>query len=359
MFAYSNYDSLMADISSKWGLESSSNFMVSDVDFNGFYFNSYMQHIPLLPSSSNDYYIAIRGFLPTESFQTLTRFTLPKQYTFGYVRLIDMVNEIQLLRTNRYVFYPDYYMNLSNFASNFVFSNKNFGANIALAFPGSNLTSTDFGDFLYQYSTIYGIYDKDLRILEQIQSGLSNSMKQFIQNDLQYIVPPNFLERQQYTDPFTFDILWKSSLAPTFQILSEQWGLGWNLGYTKEDIYNSTAYVANNIFKIQQGYIYLQLNPEFNINRVDAGSKENYSISKEPGGTTNNYYCKLMLTDFGGNATTFFHNPVIFNPPLAKLSRLNFRWLDDSGNDLDNVDADWSMVINISEQVNTQTKFER
>ena len=359
MFAYSNYASLMADISGQWGLESSSNFMVSDVNFNGFYFNSFIENIPLLSNSTNDYYIAIRGFLPTESFQTLVRFTLPKQYTFGYVRLIDMIDEIQLLRTNPDSFYPVYYNALSNFASNFVLSNQNFGVNITQGYSGSNITSSNFGDFLNQYSTIYSVYEKNVSTLAQIQTGITNSLQQFIQHDLQYIVPSNFLVRQQYTDPIAFNILWKSTLSPKFQTLSDEWGLGWNLGYPKEDLINSTTYLASNIFKIQQGYIYLQLNPEFNINRVDAGSKEDYSISKEPSGITNNYYCKLLLTDFGGVATTFFHNPVTFNPPLGKLSRLNFQWLDATGNQLSNVDADWNMVINISEQLNTQTKFDR
>jgi len=272
---------------------------------------------------------------------------------------MDIANEILLLSNQRSNFTNNYYYSLSNFASNYVFSNQNFGANFIQSFPGSNLSSSNFGHFLYQYSTMYAVYLSNANLINSIQAGINNSFQKFIQNDLKYIVPSNFLLRQQYTDPISFDILWGSTLPATFQTLVDNWGLGWNLGYAKGDLSNSTAYVASNIFKIQQGYIYLQLNPEFNINRVDAGSKENYRTSKEPSGTTQNYYCKLLLTDFGGNATTFFHNPVTFNPPLNKLSRLNFQWLDDSGNPLDNVDADWNMVINISENVNTQTKFNR
>jgi hypothetical protein len=182
-------------------------------------------------------------------------------------------------------------------------------------------------------------------------------MNTFILNDLQYIMPSTFLTRQRYTDPLVFSILWKSQLENIYTTLEDEWGLGWNLGYAKKDTPYSTVATASNIFKIQQDFIYLQLNPEFNINRMDVGSKERYSTSREGSGNINQYYCKLLLTDFGGNANTFFHNPVTFNPPLGKVSRLNFQWVDSNGLALSNLDADWNMVINITENVGTQTAW--
>jgi hypothetical protein len=56
MFAYNDYRKLVYDISSnggQWGLERNSNFIVSDVSFNGFYFNSYTMNIPLQNNYSN------------------------------------------------------------------------------------------------------------------------------------------------------------------------------------------------------------------------------------------------------------------------------------------------------------------
>ena len=107
MFAYSSAAALSNDLSNpsldgispgsgKWGLESSNNFMVCDDSFNGFQFNSYMMNVPLLPSASTTYYIAIRGWLPTEKFQTLLRFYLPNRYDFGFVRIQDLSGEIPL-----------------------------------------------------------------------------------------------------------------------------------------------------------------------------------------------------------------------------------------------------------------------
>ena len=84
---------------------------------------------------------------------------------------------------------------------------------------------------------------------------------------------------------------------------------------------------------------------------MDAGGKENYKETREPNGFVNQYYCKLLLTSFGGNATTFIHNPIKFNPTIYKLSKLEFQWVDPNGNTITNADAEWDMVVNITEEV--------
>jgi hypothetical protein len=133
-----------------------------------------------------------------------------------------------------------------------------------------------------------------------------------------------------------------------------EWGLGWNLGYSKNDTPYDIVHFADSLFKIQDDYIYLRLNPEFNINRLASGAKENYSDSREPSGITDQYYGKLLLNGFGNKATTFTHSRVIFNPSLSRLSKLNFEWLDARGNVLSSssaTDSEWSMTINIQEQI--------
>jgi hypothetical protein len=83
---------------------------------------------------------------------------------------------------------------------------------------------------------------------------------------------------------------------------------------------------------------------------MDSGSKENYTQTREPGGTTNYYYAKLLLTSFGGNATTFIHNPVDLAPSIYRLSKLEFQWIGPDGGIINNNDAEWDMVINITEK---------
>jgi hypothetical protein len=141
------------------------------------------------------------------------------------------------------------------------------------------------------------------------------------------------------------------SSTPRAAAADDEWGLGWNLGYAKKDTPYSTSHISESFFKIQDDYIYLRLNPEFNMNGMDAGSKEDYITSREGSGVTNQYYCKLLLTSFGGNATTFIHNPVTFNPPINRLSKMQFIWSNSKGIVLNNNDSEWDMTVNIKEYV--------
>jgi hypothetical protein len=363
MFAYNDYRKLVYDISSnggQWGLERNSNFIVSDVSFNGFYFNSYTMNIPLQNNysntDSNDYYfVAVRGWAPTEKFQTMMRFYLPNRYDFGFVTLKDLSDEVIYASNTPIEVNPVYRANLLLFNNNFRFVNQSFGSNPTQGFTGSNITSVSFGDFMRQYYTYYTNFLSNSAILTEIQASLKNSINTFVTNDLKYILPDSALTRQRYTDPLLFQLLWKTELAPTRAALDDEWGLGWNLGFAKKDTGFATTFTATSFYKIQQDFIYLRLNPEFNINRMDAGGKENYRTTREPTGITNQYYCKLLLTSFGGNATTFIHNPISFNPPLARLTKLQFQWIDANGILINNDDSEWNMTVNITEKIETAT----
>ena len=354
MFAYSNYESMALDLTGNWGLER--NFMVSDVSFNGFYFNSYMMDIPVQDTSekpvtdSNSYtYVAIRGYLPTESFQTMVRFYLPNRYDFGFLTLVDLIKEIPLSQTALPKFNPEYAETIQQFNSNFVFSTMNFGANTTQGLAGSNLNSTGFGDFMRQYTLAYSNFSTSAVTLQIIQSALTKEINNFVTSNLQFILPKESLPRTRFTDPILFQILWEDYLTPAYSVLDDSWGLGWNLGFSKSNTGLSTYQNAQSFYKIQDDYIYLRLNQEFNINGLDTGSKEDYSTSREPTGSTKQYYCKLLLTSFGGNATTFIHNPITFNPPLNRITNLHFQWLDSKGNIIDNNDCDWSMTVTVTE----------
>jgi len=365
MFVYSNYSNLVADISGnggQWGLESSKNFLVSDVSMNGFYFNSYIQTAPLYPNYNGgnyetDYYVAIRGWLPTESFQTLVRFYLPDAYDYGYMKIQDLVNEAETAKISPTEFSRPYHDSVVSFTSNFVFSNRVFGSNSLQGFAGAELSSIGVGDFMRQYSNLYVQYSTNTILLETIQSNARKNLNTFIASNLKYILPSSLLTRQRFTDPLLFSIMWNTQLPPTFSILVNDWGLGWNLGYAKVDTPYSTIQIATSLYKIQNSFIYLRLNPEFNLNAMDVGGRENYISGREPTGATGQYYCKLLLTDFGGNATTFIHNPVVFNPPLTRLSHLTFQWTDSLGNILNNNDSEWDMTLNLVENVSRKLVF--
>jgi hypothetical protein len=312
---------------------------------------------PLLPNDINpsyetDYYLAVRGWLPTEQFQTMLRFYMPNRYDFGFMRFLDISAEVPLALSNPSLFNPTYLYCLEGFNSNFIFTNTTFGSNASIGYAGSNLSSSNFGDFYTQYVGYYSTLSTQSYILSNIQSTLNGSINEFIATDLQYILPSNALQRQRYTDPLLFQILWKTQLTPQYLTLDDEWGLGWNLGFPKQDTGFATIQTGSSFYRILEDFIYLRLNPEFNINRMDSGGKEDYKKSREPSGITNQYYCKLLLTSFGGNATTFIHNPITFNPLIYSLTKLEFQWLDKNKNLINNNDAEWDMVVNITERIN-------
>ena len=337
-----------------WGNES--NYYVSDTHFSGYYFNSYTSCIPLEPSS-NEYYLALRNYSPTEKSQVYMRFSLPNRYDFGYASISDISNETVLVSTNSQSFNPNYSSNLLAFNNNFIFSSKIFGCNIVPGFNGVDISNvTGFGSFMSNFLNYYNAYLSNIGLINTINGAVSSNLSNFISYDLQYIIPPSAANRHNPTDPLLFSILWKSSLSPSFKNLSDNWGLGWNLGYNKADTPYNTVQTASSFYKILDDYIILRLNNEFDVNRVDTTAQENLSATLESTGQTKAYYGKLLLAPFGSYAQTMVMNPISFNPPLGRLDKLSFMWYDtNTGQVIDNSDCEWSAVVQIVENIDIVT----
>jgi len=370
MFVYNTIEGFVKDISNssvpKWGIESSggtfptnvnnwnsNGFMVSDTKMSGYYFNSYIFNVPLLPNEPKQpyYYLAVRSYSPSEKSQVLLRFNMPQRYDFGFVRLRDLSNEPVIALSNGGLFNPTYYTALGVFNSNFVLSNYNFGYNPTQNIAGSNITSTGFGDFLRQYTSLYSLYSSNVAVINSITNSVNTSIQTFINTNLTYIIPEYAKARQAFTEPITFSILWKSALTPTYLKAEDEWGLGWNLGFTKSDTDYSTIHRADSFFKILDDYIYLKLNPEYDMNRIDFGAKENLSQTMESQGQIRGYNGKLLLNTFGNYAQTIIQNPVYFNPSLLRLDKMSFQWIDTVGVPLVNAECEWNAAIQIVEEV--------
>ena len=357
-FGYSDLVSLNKDIyfkptgNAQWGKESS--YQVADTSFQGYYFNAYLGNLPLETSKTS--YVALRGFSPTESFQTQVRISLPNVYDLGYVTINDMINEIGTLQTSPAQYSAAYSEQLSTFDGSFVRSN----ADAIYGISSINLPTVGFSNFIVEYSSMYGKYTNLKSNIDIINRALDSNMQKFTNNDLQYILPKNHLTRSRITDSLTFSLLWKTGLKttpPAFANLVDGWGLGWNLGFPKEDDSQALkVHFAPSMFKITDDFIYLRLNPEFNLNRMSSGTKENYLDSREPSGLTSYYYCRMLLNGYGQSATTFVHAPIILEPRIPKISKISFQWLDSKGNVLNMAsatDSDWHMTVNIQENVET------
>ena len=352
---------------SQWGYElsggllptnkfnlNSNGFYVSDVDFNGFYFNSYIFNVPLLPNSNSPepfYYLAVRNYTPSEKSQVLMRFNLPQRYDFGFVRIRDLSNEWVDLSNNPGVFNPSYYSALSNFEFSFRFSNVNFGYNPTQNIAGSNITSTGFGYFINLYTRLFNLYNSNVQVINTITSNVNSNMLQFIQDYLLYVLPDYAQTRQNFTEALQFSILWRSSLTPLYLKLEDDWGLGYNLGFEKLDTPYATIQRAPSFFKILDDYIYLRLNVEYDMNKMDFGGKENLKETTDSTGQINGYNGKLLLNTFGSYAQTIIQNPVYFNPPVLRLEKLTFQWFDTAGTLITNTECDWNAAIQLVEEV--------
>jgi hypothetical protein len=365
IFYYDNYSDLSNDIFNKFGSESKARFKNYDVS-SGYGFNSYMYNIPLDPykGNTNDIcgntgyaYVAVRGYSPTEKFDCLTRFYLPGQYSFGFLSLKDISNETTTVirdLSNSPLVNQTYLNTLATFNSNFT-GNFTYGSNVIAGFPGSNYTFNGFGSFLANYISIYNANLANATLLGTINSNVTASVSAYIKYYLTPILPTYVQTRARFTDPLLFSILFKSALTPQYALLEDEWGLGWNLGFPKADTPYNTIQKAPSFFKILDDYIYLKLNKEFTMNRMDASAKENLAITHEPQGQTNQYAAKLLLSGFGAYAQTMVQNPITFNPVLTSMDKLTFQWVDTTGTQINNADCEWNAVVQINEQVTQAT----
>jgi hypothetical protein len=346
---------MVADISGRWGLESSSNFSVADFDFRGTTFNSFLFTFPLSASTPENpyYYLAVRNYSPTEKSQVLLRTSLTNRYDYGYTTMADLSGEVPLLATSSNMFNPDYFTSLSNFNSQFVIGSNGriFGGNVVQGYAGSNLSNiANFGQFYAKFISVYNQYNSQVQLVQAINSNVNAYVTNFIQTDLQNILPASALNRQRFTDPLTFSILWKSALLPQYAKLIEEWGMGWNLGYDKADTPYQTVHIGQSFFKILDDFINLQMNQEFDMNRMDTGGPENLAATQEPTGFTKAFHGKLLLAPFGSYAQTLVSNPITFYPPLGRMDKLTFTWVDTTGATINNADCEWNAVVQIVEK---------
>ena len=365
MFYYDNYSDLSNDIFNKFGSEKKARFKNYDVS-SGYGFNSYIYDIPLNPytGNTNDIcgntgysYLAVRGYSPTEKFDCLTRFYLPGQYSFGFLSLRDISNEtVTVLRdlSNSPLVNQTYLNTLAIFNSNFI-GNFTYGSNVIPGFPGSNYTFTGFGSFLAKYISIYNSNLATATLLASINSNVTANVSAYIKYYLTPILPTYVQTRARFTDPLLFSILFKSALTPQYALLEDEWGIGWNLGYPKADTPYNTIQRANSFYKILDDYIFLKLNKEFTMNRMDASAKENLAITHEPRGQTNQFAAKLLLSGFGAYAQTMIQNPITFNPVLTSMDKLTFQWVDATDTQINNAECEWNAVVQINEQVTQAT----
>ncbi len=380
LFFYNGWDDLAKDVSTissgvtkwKWGMES--NFYRADTGYNGYGFNSYIYNIPLstsgsyvspvtdtqivsLNGSAQDYsWIALRGYSPNEDYEVMVRFVLPNRYDFGALRPIDLIPEISTVNgTNDLLNYnPEYIDTLRIFDDTFNIT-QTYGSNSLPNFPGSTITSINYSTFISSFENIFYSYSTNISTVNYVLNYVNSNVNNYISTYYGTILPSSILSRLSLIDSLPFDLLISTSVAPQAERRDIDWGLGYNLGFARTNYLNNTSYTAPTFYKIIDDYIYLQINPEQSMNLLDTTGREVLSNSQESTGEVRKYYGKLLLANFGSYATTLAGTTATFNPPIGRLDKIMFNWLDVDGNIIDNNDCDWSAVLQVKEQGNVAT----
>ncbi len=381
-FFYPNFSTLLNDVMStnasgstvnwKWGQEKVTNYFRADTEFQGFGYNSYIYNIPLstngpLTASTNrhlykydgnpnDYsYLAIRGYSPSEDFQVMVRLNCPNRYDYGTLNNQLLIGEIStaagLAGTNTLSNWNPYYVNdLSNF--NIAFSTTQvYGEGIITNFLGSTITTTNYSTFYNNFSTIYGQYITYATVIGQVNSSIAGNLFSYLSTNYGEIIPLSTLySHARVTDALQFDPLFSTSVAPQASRRDTDWGLGYNLGFARSNYSGLTSYSAPTFYKILDDYIYLQLNESLSMNVLDTTNRENLSTTQESTGEVRKYFSKLLLGNYGNYSQTVIGTTVSFNPPVGKLDKFVFNWVDFDGNVIDNLDCDWSAVLLVNEQ---------
>lgn len=378
-FYYPNFDSVLRDVSTtvmggpfwKWGAES--NFTRADTEFNGYGYNSYIYNIPLstsgvstaavdiqvagLVGNPNDYsWIALRGYSPNEDYQVLVRLNLPNRYDYGVVNPTDIIREIStvIIGGDLSLYNPNYIESLTLFDNAFNIT-QTYGAGSLPGFGGSNITTINYSTFFSTFSERYLQYASSTVLLSSVQGNVAADIQAYISTYYGTILPSTIYDRLRITDALPFDLLFSTSVASQVARRDVDWGLGYNLGFERRDYGGNTVYTAPTFYKIIDDYIYLQINPEQSMNRLDTTGREILSTSQESTGEVSKYYGKLLLANFGSYAQTMIGTTAAFNPPLGRLDKLMFNWVDLEGNVIDNNDCDWSAAIQVNEEMNLAT----
>jgi hypothetical protein len=180
-------------------------------------------------------------------------------------------------------------------------------------------------------------------------------MDKYITTAYGNIFPSSFLTRTQYTAPIPFQFLFLHNLKEPYLSQFDEWGLGWYLGFPKANVplVGPRTFITSDTFiRIVPDYIYLRLNPAFNINTMAVSAKENLSETRESQGQDVQYFVKIILNDFGGYCRAGVQLDKDFTPVIGKYEIVSCQLVDKNGNQLSNLDCDYDMVLKIVEMTN-------
>jgi hypothetical protein len=90
------------------------------------------------------------------------------------------------------------------------------------------------------------------------------------------------------------------------------------------------------------------------MNKLAVSNKENLAETHDPSAEDSKYFSKILLNDFASYCRAAVILPIQFNPVLGKLDTISFQLLDKNGNQINNGDCEFDVVLEVTEIQNTQ-----
>jgi hypothetical protein len=85
------------------------------------------------------------------------------------------------------------------------------------------------------------------------------------------------------------------------------------------------------------------------MNTLGVSSKEDLSLTRDTFAENDKYFAKILLNNFGGFCRAAVQMPKDFTPVLGKYDTLSLQLVDRNGNQIDNTDCDYDIVMEITE----------
>lgn len=356
----------IVDIQNGWGLETKKNYLAYDNN-SGFNYLSYLNSFSV--EAGQNYSLNLRSYLPTTALNCGIRIMGKNWCDFGYLTLGRLMKEIDaiiaggvILNADGTLTDPFNFRILNSYTYNYTrtllqFNQRFIGAFIYgrgftnASYGGLSVNATGFTDFMTQFKQLSESVVTATAGITAAQSLALSSTKAYIKSNYSGILPDVVLQRNRYTDPLSFSLLFQSALISPYKDSFDQWGLGWNLGFDKIDTTFSTRCVASTFVRIVDDFIYMKLNDEFNCNGIDSSDKEDLNKNRDSTGKTRGYFGKLLLNAFGSFAQTFVQSAKPFPSTIPKVDQLRFSFVDANNNQIFNNDCEFNISLEISEVV--------
>jgi hypothetical protein len=247
--------------------------------------------------------------------------------------------------------------NDEDFTTMFNFTSQ-FGNQFA-NFPGVNLTFRNFQDFHSTVSSYYNIVASATSTISSVYGMTYQTHKNYVAKKYTNILPTSYIENQSYfaETPLGVKIVGTKAVnIPGFSLTTSPCDncssvccdavrkliYGWYSCLPVQNVTNSLSYrlgienfnlvnfnLASTVSALPAGRenYFLQINNDQSFNNMDVAMNENYNISNETTGQVKLMYAKILTGGLGAGevAQTVIQNPVVFENPLGKLDRLQFK----------------------------------